>query len=472
MRRVAILVLGAIATVGTLCVVALPASASSSVTLGSATCSLNGPDVTLNGTWSAGTSTCTVQGFAAVQAGSTLTIPSGTTLTDTAPSNAFDNGGTVVDDGTVGACLWSDFGAGITTNAAGGTFSVSKLGSCHSAEHEIYVGGTFQNHGSYANSGSLVIDGNKGGASFTNYCGSTYSETGSVVVVNGGKLVPASGCPQTISFTGPGTGFVGGSYTPSATASSGLAVSFALDASSTGCTLEPGSVQFSGAGTCVVDATQAGDGTYAAATPVQVSTVISLNAQTISFTGPGTGFVGGSYTPSATASSGLAVSFALDASSTGCTLEPGSVQFSGAGTCVVDATQAGDGTYAAATPVQVSTVISLNAQSISFTGPGTGFVGGSYTPSATASSGLAVSFALDASSTGCTLEPGSVQFSGAGTCVVDATQAGDGTYAAATPVQVSTVISLNAQSISFTGPGTGFVGGPTRRRPPPPRGWR
>ena len=61
----------------------LPAGAASSVTLGSSTCAINGPDVTINGSWNAGTSTCAVTGFAAVQPGSTLTIPSGTTLTDT-----------------------------------------------------------------------------------------------------------------------------------------------------------------------------------------------------------------------------------------------------------------------------------------------------------------------------------------------------------------------------------------------------
>jgi hypothetical protein len=85
MRRVLLLVLGAFAatTLG-FGVAALPAGAATSVILGSSTCSLNGPDVTLNGTWNAGTSTCVVTGFAAVQPGSPLTFPSGTTLSDCA----------------------------------------------------------------------------------------------------------------------------------------------------------------------------------------------------------------------------------------------------------------------------------------------------------------------------------------------------------------------------------------------------
>ncbi|MGA2519958.1 MAG: hypothetical protein ABSG81_03965 [Acidimicrobiales bacterium] len=336
---------------------ALPAAASSSVTLGSATCGLNGPDVTLNGAWSAGTSTCTVQGFAAVQAGSTLTIPSGTTLTDTSPNNPFDNGGTVVNDGTVGACLWSDFGAGTTTNATGGVFAVSKLGTCHSAEHEIYVGGTFKNHGGYSNAGSLVIDGAKGGASFTNYCGSTYSETGTVVVVSGGELVLASGCPQTISFTGPGTGFVGGSYTPSATASSDLPVSFGLDTLSSGCTLMSGTVDFTGAGTCLVDATQLGNGTYAAATPVQVSTVVtvaSLSPQTISFPAlPDVVYGTAPFAVTATASSELPVALASLTPAV-CQVTGSTVTLVSTGTCTVQATQPGNTTFEPAAPVDQS----------------------------------------------------------------------------------------------------------------------
>ncbi len=438
MRRALVLVLGALAatTVG-FAVAVLPAGAASSVVLGSSTCSLNGPDVTLNGSWNAGTSTCVVTGFAAVQAGSTLTIPSGTTLTDSSSTSPFNNGGSVVDDGTVDACYWNDFGKGVTTNAATGTFTIAPLGSCRSAEHEVYVGGAFKNNGSYSNSGTLVIDGYLGGSSFTNFCGSTYHETGAVVVVQGGTLVFPSGCPQTITFTGPATGLAGGSYTPSATATSGLAVSFSLDPSSTGCSLSGGTVSFTGAGTCVVDADQAGNGTYAQAPTVQVSTLISLVPQTITFTGPATGTAGGSYTPSATATSGLAVSFSLDSSSTGCSLSGGTVSFTGAGTCVVDADQAGDSTYAQAPTVQVSTTVTVVSQTITF-GPLVDRVYGSapFSLTATASSGLPVSFASLTSGV-CAVSGATVTLLTTGQCTIEATQPGGGAWPAATPVDQS-----------------------------------
>ena len=440
MRRVSILVLGALAAAAIgVSVVALPAGATSSVTLSSSTCSLNGPDITLNGTWNTSTSTCAVSGFAAVQSGSTLTIPSGTTLIDTSPMLQFNNDGSVVNDGAVNACYWNDFGKGVTTNAATGTFAISTLASCKSSEHEIYVGGQFQNYGAYSNSGSLVIDGYMGGATFTNFCGSTYSETGTVATSLGGTLVMASGCPQTITFTGPAMGFVGGSYTLSASATSGLPVSFALDGTSTGCSFSGPTVAFTGSGTCLIDATQLGNTTYAAATPVQVSTAVSQVSQTIMFTGPVTGLVGGSYTPSASATSGLPVSFALDGSSTGCSFSGPTVDFTGSGTCLVDATQLGNTTYAAAKPVQVSTALSSPAQPQTITfGPLANAVYHSapFSISATSTSGLPVSFG--------TLTPSVCQVSGKtvtlgtlGLCTIQATQLGNGSWLAATPVNQS-----------------------------------
>ena len=72
--------------------------------------------------------------------------------------------------------------------------------------------------------------------------------------------------PQTITFTStnPSPVTVGApSYTPTATASSGLPVMISLDASSTGCTLSSGVVSFPSAGTCVIDANQAGNSSWA-----------------------------------------------------------------------------------------------------------------------------------------------------------------------------------------------------------------
>ena len=104
----------------------------------------------------------------------------------------------------------------------------------------------------------------------------------------------------------------------------------------------------------------------------------------------------------------------LDASSTGCTLAAGVVTFTGTGTCVIDANQAGNASYSAAPQVQQSIAIGKTAQSITYTStaPTTAVVGGAtYTPTATATSGLTVAITVDPSSSSvCSIAAGVVSF--------------------------------------------------------------
>ena len=272
---------------------------------------------------------------------------------------------------------------------------------------------------------------------------------------------------QTISFTSspPGGATVGGStYTVSANASSGLAVTFSIAPASAGvCTLSGSVVSFTGAGTCTVRANQAGNGSYQAAPQAQQSFAVtnpapSQSVQTITFTStpPAGAVVGGSsYTVTASASSGLAVTFTRAAASAGiCNLSGSTVTLVGAGTCTINANQAGNGSYQAAPQVQQSFTISLRSQTIAFTSspPGSAHVGGgTYTVAATASSGLAVSFAVAAGSAGvCSISGSTVSMTGAGTCVITANQAGNGTYQAAGQVQQSFTVARGSQTITIT----------------------
>jgi hypothetical protein len=124
-----------------------------------------------------------------------------------------------------------------------------------------------------------------------NYTIADTAGTGSVAVFNGqgatinllidafGYFVPESpATSQTITFTStaPTDAQVGdGTYTPTATATSGLPVIIALDGTSTGCALASGVVSFTAPGTCVIDANQPGDATYSAAPQVQQSFTVS-----------------------------------------------------------------------------------------------------------------------------------------------------------------------------------------------------
>ena len=94
---------------------------------------------------------------------------------------------------------------------------------------------------------------------------------------------------QTISFTStaPTSATVGGAtYTATATATSGLAVTLTIDSSASSvCSINgSGVVSFIGAGTCVIDANQAGNSTYNPAPQVQQS--FSVAAKTSGGGGP------------------------------------------------------------------------------------------------------------------------------------------------------------------------------------------
>ncbi|HUQ05931.1 MAG TPA: hypothetical protein VM261_25690 [Kofleriaceae bacterium] len=267
---------------------------------------------------------------------------------------------------------------------------------------------------------------------------------------------------QTITFTStaPAAAAVSGAtYTVTAIASSGLPVSFAIDASASAvCTLAGATVSFIGAGTCVINANQAGDATFQPAPQVQQAFTVGRGAQTITFTStaPAAAAVGDApYTVTATASSGLPVSFTIDASAASvCTIAGAAVSFVGAGTCVINADQAGDTNFLPATQVQQSFTVGRGAQSIAFTStaPAAAAVGGAtYTVTATASSGLPVSFTIDASASAvCTIAGATVSFIGAGTCVIDADQAGDANFLPAAQVQQSFAVGRGGQVILFT----------------------
>ncbi|HEY1732991.1 MAG TPA: Ig-like domain-containing protein, partial [Acidimicrobiales bacterium] len=260
---------------------------------------------------------------------------------------------------------------------------------------------------------------------------------------------------QTIGFTSPApTDAVvdGATYTPAASATSSLTVSFSIDPSTASvCSITGGAVSFTAAGTCTVDANQAGDANWNAALPATQSFSVGKGAQMVSFTSaaPTNAVVAGAtYTPAATATSGLPVSFSIAPSTASvCSITGGVVGFTTDGTCTVDANQAGDANWNAAPQITQSFSVGKGMQTIGFTSvePSNATAGGSsYTPAATATSGLPVTLSLDTvSASACTYSGGVISFVGAGACVVDANQTGDANWtAAAQAVQAFLVAPL------------------------------
>ncbi len=135
-------------------------------------------------------------------------------------------------------------------------------------------------------------------------------------------------------------------FTVSATASSGLPVSFSA---TDNCTVSGNVVHLTGAGSCTITASQAGDATYAPAVDVSRSFAIAVGSQTISF-GPLPDKTLGDpdFPVGATASSGLPVSFAASGS---CTVSGSTVHLTSEGTCTITASQGGNANYNAAADV-------------------------------------------------------------------------------------------------------------------------
>jgi hypothetical protein len=183
----------------------------------------------------------------------------------------------------------------------------------------------------------------------------------------------------------------------------------------------------------------------------------ALTAQTIAF-GPLSNQVYGTapFMAAATASSGLAVSFASTTPSV-CSVSSATVTLLAVGSCTVEATQAGSALYSAAPPVDQSFQVTQAGQTITF-GMLSNQVYGTppFMVAATASSGLAVSLA-SATSAVCSVSGDTVtRWPG----TIHATQPGNAAYAAAPPVNRSFQVTKASQTITFGAPSSQVYGTP------------
>ncbi len=162
---------------------------------------------------------------------------------------------------------------------------------------------------------------------------------------------------QTISFSPMSAISIGVSATLSATSSSGLPVTFRSD-TPTICGVNESTVTGSLVGLCTVTANQAGNATYATAPPVTQSFAVDKASQTIATISfiPDFLSIGGTTTASATATSGMAVSFSSTTPST-CSVLGNTVSGLIPGICTVAADQSGSDNYAAAPQITQSITV-------------------------------------------------------------------------------------------------------------------
>jgi hypothetical protein len=258
---------------------------------------------------------------------------------------------------------------------------------------------------------------------------------------------PVQKIPQTIDFRPPQDVAFGRPVRLIATASSGLPVSYSTDTPDV-CRVSDRTVTTRAAGACAVTASQVGDDRYAPARDAARSFRVERAAQIITFTPPDGMTLGQPVTLSASASSGLDVSYHADTPAV-CTVSGSLVSPATAGTCAITASQPGNDDYAPAAgesrsfPVHSASGdrVRKNSQAIAFAQPSPAAVAQMVPLSASATSGLAVSFRSDTPSV-CTVSGNTVTAITAGTCAVTASQTGDDHFAAARDMQRSFAVHV------------------------------
>ena len=221
---------------------------------------------------------------------------------------------------------------------------------------------------------------------------------------------------------------------------------------------------------CVIEATLAPTATYAGAGPISQTLHIAKAAGSVTINNiPASGTVGGNFTPTYT-KSGNGTASTLSNSTGVCTVTSGVVNFIAAGTCRLQASVTAGTNHLAATGSEQTFGISVVAPTFAFDlsalsaktfGDGN-FSVASY---ATTNSTGAVTFALGTGSVGCSVtSAGMVTIDGAAVdpshCVLAATLAADGSYAAAGPIEQSFNILRAAGSVSINNmPGSATISG-------------
>jgi prepilin-type N-terminal cleavage/methylation domain-containing protein len=176
---------------------------------------------------------------------------------------------------------------------------------------------------------------------------------------------------QTLTWTTiPSTSLTtGGSYTPSATSSSGLPVTITLDSASSGCTLIAGVVKLTGTtGTCLVDANQEAVGSTSFYPAAQIQQVVpvpksSSAPQVVSFstTQPSPATIGSTYNVIAATTLTSSIPTVTSETPSVCTVASSGtvvVAFKTAGECVIDANDGASGSTLRAPEAQQAIVVS------------------------------------------------------------------------------------------------------------------
>ena len=286
--------------------------------------------------------------------------------------------------------------------------------------------------------GSCSITGTQAGTAFIN------ADSDTVVFVISNKL------SQTINFLNPGEKVLGvNPFNLAATAvPSGLQVSYASNTPNV-CTILNDVVTILATGTCSITASQAGNGTYSAATSItQPFAVVFGTTNTINVGQQGNKVMGvAPFNLNATASSGLTVTYASTNTQV-CTVDAaGLVTVVGPGRCTITLSQAGNISYPPADDVvvsfEVTSVVPTLNQAITVTNPSNrSFVSNETIQlDGRADSNLEVVYSSNSEAICTVSSTGLITIKAVGTCSIAVNQPGNSTYFPAPGKIVDFVIS-------------------------------
>ena len=276
-----------------------------------------------------------------------------------------------------------------------------------------------------------------------NYAAATSSFL-SIVINETSRTLSLSASPTSLTFGGPAS-----ILTANPSAGAG-AVNYAL--LSGPCSLSGATLSATAAGTCIVNATVAAAGGYAAATSDNLGVNVSRVDRTLNLSASPSAIIFGAGAVALSAIPGVgdgAISYALVSGP--CTLSGSTLTPTGAGTCIVNASVAQTQNYNAATSSNVPVVVNAATRTLSLSAspsPMT-FGAGAATLSAIPSAGAGVvTYALVSGP--CTLSGSSLTSTGAGTCIVNASIVADGGYGAATSSNVPVVVNAATRTLSLS----------------------
>ncbi|MCS6153737.1 tandem-95 repeat protein [Shewanella baltica] len=296
-------------------------------------------------------------------------------------------------------------------------------------------------------SSPLVITGLTNGQAYTFTVTATNTAGAGAVSATSNSITPMAA--QTITFADPGAQNFGTAPTLTATSDSGLTPTFTSSTTSVCTITSGGALTFVTAGSCTINANQAGDSSYLPA--LQVSQTFNVNAiapgaptnpsatagdtqASVAFVAPVN--IGGSAITGYTVTTNPAHVVPVNGASSPLVIT--GLTNGQAYTFTVTATNTA-GTGAAS--VASNSINPAAAQTITFANPSAQNFGTAPTLTATSNSGLTPTFTSSTTSVCTITSAGALTFVTAGSCTINADQPGDGSYLPAT--QVSRTFTVN-----------------------------